>query len=442
MVCSVEDISEAARTHGGGVSGVSSGITTHETATAMAKNSSPVDIGMFEHHCIPRLHQSSETVAQPRPLQPGSPPGLGSVPRSGHDGCIDPRLGSSVRWNASVGTVVETSEPVAHKPPGAGSSLLSSKGIPAAARTATCTDSHRQYVCGVVYKSPGRNLLQGAVQAGDGYPAMGGLQPSLYQSNAYPRSPEPGGRHAFEEGYASRTVEITPRVGSDDLEPLRESGSGSVRNEREHALPAVLLPVSLPAGRGRADIALASGQAVCISSDQDTATGVMQDQGGTSVGVTHCTELAEPALVPRLDGAAGGAALTDPHQEGYAIPGLLNRGADMLSRKGMPQGEWRLHPESVRMIWNRYGRAVVDLFATSENTHCPRFFSLSHSPLVGDALTSHWPAARLYAFPPIKILPLVLCKIREERASVLLIAPNWPNQPWFPDLMELLVEPP
>ncbi len=124
------------------------------------------------------------------------------------------------------------------------------------------------------------------------------------------------------------------------------------------------------------------------------------------------------------------------------IPGLLNCGADMLSRNGIPQGEWRLHPESVRMIWTRYGRAEVDLFTTSENAHCPLFFSLSHSPLEGDALTSHWPAARLYAFPPIKILPLVLCKIREERASVILIAPNWPNQPWFPDLTELLVAPP
>ncbi len=26
------------------------------------------------------------------------------------------------------------------------------------------------------------------------------------------------------------------------------------------------------------------------------------------------------------------------------IPGLLKRGADMLSRKGVPQGVWRLHP--------------------------------------------------------------------------------------------------
>ncbi len=124
------------------------------------------------------------------------------------------------------------------------------------------------------------------------------------------------------------------------------------------------------------------------------------------------------------------------------IPGLLNRGADMLSRRRIPQGEWRLHPELVRMIWNLYGEAEVDLFATSENAHCPSFFSLSHSPLEGDALTARWPTARLYAFPPIKILPLVLCKISEERASVILIAPNWPNQPWFPDLTELLIAPP
>ncbi len=168
-------------------------------------------------------------------------------------------------------------------------------------------------------------------------------------------------------------MEITPRVGSDDLEPLRESRSGSgqdwvmclnhclplsgrrrfryrpfpshsgsVRNEREHALPAVLLPVSLPAGRGRADIALASGQAVCISSDQDTATGVMQDQGGTSVGVTHRTELAEPALVPRLDGAAGGAALADPHQE------------DMLSQ--VDGSVWHPNPEMWSLhVWPLQG---------------------------------------------------------------------------------------
>ncbi|XP_016084417.1 uncharacterized protein [Sinocyclocheilus grahami] len=83
-------------------------------------------------------------------------------------------------------------------------------------------------------------------------------------SSAHPRSPEPRGRNAFEEGDSSRRVEAASRVGSDDLDPLRKSGGGSVRHERECALPAVLLPVSLPAGRGRSDIALVSSQAISV----------------------------------------------------------------------------------------------------------------------------------------------------------------------------------
>ncbi len=129
--------------------------------------------------------------------------------------------------------------------------FLALKGVSDATRTAACTDSHRKYVRGFIYKSPGRHSLQGSVQAGNESPAMGGLSP-LHQSSTHPRCPELRGGHAFEEGGSSRRVEAAPRVGSDDLEPLRESGGGSVRHEREYALPAVLVPVSLPAGRRRA----------------------------------------------------------------------------------------------------------------------------------------------------------------------------------------------
>ncbi len=99
---------------------------------------------------------------------------------------------------------------------------------------------------------------------------------------------------------SSRRGEVAPRVSSDDLDPVRDSGGGSVRHERECALPAE---------RGRADIALASSQAVCVSSNQYIATGVMQDQGRGCFGDTHCPELAEPAL----DRAAGGGALPNPN---------------------------------------------------------------------------------------------------------------------------------
>ncbi len=106
-------------------------------------------------------------------------------------------------------------------------------------------------------------------------------------------------------------MEVTPRVGSDDLEPLRGSRSGFIRYERECTLPVVLLSVPLPTGRGRAHGALADSQALCVSSDQDIASGVMQDQGGASVRHTHSSELAEPALVSGPDRAVDSPSLAD-----------------------------------------------------------------------------------------------------------------------------------
>ncbi len=109
----------------------------------------------------------------------------------------------------------------------------------------------------------------------------------------------------------------------------------------------------------------------------------------------------------------------------------LGAGSSVLSSKGFSATAGT----AACTDWHRqHERAEVDLFTTSTNAHCPLFFSLSHSPLKGDALTSHWPAARLYAFPTINILPLVLCKTREKGASVILIASNWLDQPWLLDL--------
>ena len=42
-----------------------------------------------------------------------------------------------------------------------------------------------------------------------------------------------------------------------------------------------------------------------------------------------------------------------------------------------------------------------------------------------------------YAFPPFSLLPRVLAKIRYDKALVLLIAPVWPTQSWYPLLLQL-----
>ncbi len=55
------------------------------------------------------------------------------------------------------------------------------------------------------------------------------------------------------------------------------------------------------------------------------------------------------------------------------IPGVLNRAADALSRQLTFPGEWRLHPETIRLIWSRFGEAQVVLFASRESSHCQWF---------------------------------------------------------------------
>ncbi|KAL0177345.1 hypothetical protein M9458_026239, partial [Cirrhinus mrigala] len=102
------------------------------------------------------------------------------------------------------------------------------------------------------------------------------------------------------------------------------------------------------------------------------------------------------------------------------VPGHLNLGADILSRQGPRPGEWMLHPEVVEQIWRVFGPAQVDLFATRENTQCPLWYSLVHpAPLGLDAMVQTWPRLRLYAFPPIALLPGVLERVRRDGVMVL-----------------------
>lgn len=88
------------------------------------------------------------------------------------------------------------------------------------------------------------------------------------------------------------------------------------------------------------------------------------------------------------------------------VPGILNAGADLLSR-GVPlYGEWTLHPVVVEQTWARNRRATVDLFASRGNTQCVLFYSLrSADALPGiDTLVHVWlhellPVSRLLVPP-------------------------------------------
>ena len=127
------------------------------------------------------------------------------------------------------------------------------------------------------------------------------------------------------------------------------------------------------------------------------------------------------------------------------IPGSNNVLADALSRPHqLSHSEWSLNITVFRSLC-RLWPVQIDLFATSANHRCSIYFSPYRDPQSAgtDTFLQSWGGLQAYAFPPFAIIPRVLAKFRESRGTELtLVAPNWAQRPWFPDLLQLSLAPP
>ena len=122
------------------------------------------------------------------------------------------------------------------------------------------------------------------------------------------------------------------------------------------------------------------------------------------------------------------------------IPGRLNVVADKLSCLGQTiQTEWSLLQEVFQTICSRWHRPQIDLFATRFNK-LPQFVSPVPDSLAVavDVLGLQWEDLDAYAFPPAAILGKVVEKLQDSPYKrIILIAPGWPNMPWFWALMTM-----
>ncbi|XP_038046795.1 uncharacterized protein LOC119721003 [Patiria miniata] len=173
---------------------------------------------------------------------------------------------------------------------------------------------------------------------------------------------------------------------------------------------------------------------VLVKSDNSTVVSYINRQGGThSPSLCLATWELLSWCIPRQ------ISLQATH-----LAGKKNILADALSRGRVSPTEWSLRPPVVKHIFNVLGTPHVDLFASHLNNQLPTFCTRHTHPLAWkvDALSFDWSGMHAYAFPPISLIQRVLTKIETELSRVVLIAPFWPRQPWFPRLLDLLVHSP
>ena len=126
------------------------------------------------------------------------------------------------------------------------------------------------------------------------------------------------------------------------------------------------------------------------------------------------------------------------------IPGKRNVIADSLSRQHkLPGTEWTLLQSVVDHICKLSQHPMLDLFATSLNKRLPVYVSPLPDPLAMamDALSISWDHLLAYAFPPTALLTPVLKKVQDSvNCQLVLVAPAWANQSWYPTLLHLSVD--
>jgi hypothetical protein len=123
---------------------------------------------------------------------------------------------------------------------------------------------------------------------------------------------------------------------------------------------------------------------------------------------------------------------------------IIVSGADALSRRS-DVTDCQLNPAIFGKLCQGFGEVQVDRFATGASAQFVRGRRLPYWGLWADglaagvdSLSADWRGVFNYAFPPVHLVGGVLRLVAEQRVQVLLIAPEWPSQWWWP-LMQSMV---
>jgi hypothetical protein len=180
-------------------------------------------------------------------------------------------------------------------------------------------------------------------------------------------------------------------------------------------------------------VEILEGQTVMVASDNTMTVAYIRKQGGTR----------SPELLVVTQQLYKWLSSHQITIKCHHIPGKLNILADSLSREGeIIPTEWSIHPQVLQVLWTVLDRPLIGMMATRYN----RKMEVYVSPIPDvqayavDAISLDWKNMYMYLFPPTAMVSKVLEKARGESCTMVLIAPAWPRQRWYPELLELLID--
>ena len=172
-----------------------------------------------------------------------------------------------------------------------------------------------------------------------------------------------------------------------------------------------------------------SNLAVKLRLDNTTAVTYVNNQGGTrSPSLTLLTlELWNWCLQRNI-------LITAEH-----LPGVSIVLADRESRTFIDSSDWKLQPEIIQYFLKD---REIDLFATRLTNQLKSYVSWRPDPhaVATGAFSIDWSQMKGYAFPPFNLIPRTLMKVINDNANIVLVAPVWQTQHWWPLLLQLTVQ--
>ena len=124
------------------------------------------------------------------------------------------------------------------------------------------------------------------------------------------------------------------------------------------------------------------------------------------------------------------------------LPGADNM-ADYGSRNFKNENvEWMLDKDIFKKITQHWSMPEVDMFASRLNKQLEHFVSWKPHPdaLYVNAFSVDWSSIYFYGFPPFSIISRCLQKVLRDSAECILVVPLWTTQPWYTELMTLLID--